>query len=91
MAVKQHADETAASADSRSIHGCLRRDALKLLQADLSADDDYRARFEREADLASLPIFSADEMPVVLATGGGPAWTPRVISALSGNARGRLG
>jgi serine/threonine-protein kinase len=30
-----------------------RRDALKLLRADVSADDDYRARFEREADLAS--------------------------------------
>lgn len=30
-----------------------RRDALKLLRSDLSADLDYRARFEREADLAS--------------------------------------
>jgi serine/threonine protein kinase len=30
-----------------------RRDALKVLPADVSADPDYRARFEREADLAS--------------------------------------
>ena len=30
-----------------------RRDALKLLRVDTSADVDYRARFEREADLAS--------------------------------------
>jgi serine/threonine protein kinase, bacterial len=30
-----------------------RRDALKVLRADVSADPDYRARFEREADLAS--------------------------------------
>jgi serine/threonine protein kinase, bacterial len=30
-----------------------RRDALKVLRADVSADSDYRARFEREADLAS--------------------------------------
>ena len=30
-----------------------RRDALKLLRTDVSADPDYRARFEREADLAS--------------------------------------
>lgn len=30
-----------------------RRDALKLLPRDWSSDDDYRARFNREADLAS--------------------------------------
>lgn len=30
-----------------------RRDALKLLRTDISADADYRSRFEREADLAS--------------------------------------
>jgi serine/threonine protein kinase len=30
-----------------------RRDALKLLPQDWSADADYRARFNREADLAS--------------------------------------
>jgi serine/threonine-protein kinase len=30
-----------------------RRDALKVLRADVSADPGYRARFEREADLAS--------------------------------------
>jgi serine/threonine protein kinase len=30
-----------------------RRDALKVLPTDVSADTDYRARFEREADLAS--------------------------------------
>jgi serine/threonine protein kinase len=30
-----------------------RRDALKLLPVDWSADPDYRARFNREADLAS--------------------------------------
>src|ERR1700758_5020592 len=30
-----------------------RRDALKVLAADISADPDYRARFNREADLAS--------------------------------------
>lgn len=30
-----------------------RRDALKVLRADISADPNYRARFEREADLAS--------------------------------------
>ena len=30
-----------------------RRDALKVLSADVSADPDYRARFNREADLAS--------------------------------------
>jgi serine/threonine protein kinase len=30
-----------------------RRDALKVLPTDVSADPDYRARFEREADLAS--------------------------------------
>ncbi len=30
-----------------------RRDALKVLPADVSADPEYRARFEREADLAS--------------------------------------
>lgn len=30
-----------------------RRDALKVLRTDVSADPDYRARFEREADLAS--------------------------------------
>src|SRR6476660_5384127 len=30
-----------------------RRNALKILSADLSADPDYRARFNREADLAS--------------------------------------
>ncbi len=30
-----------------------RRDALKLLRADVSAAPDYRARFEREADLAA--------------------------------------
>jgi serine/threonine protein kinase len=30
-----------------------RRDALKVLPADISGDADYRARFNREADLAS--------------------------------------
>src|ERR1700756_618623 len=30
-----------------------RQDALKVLAADLSADPEYRARFNREADLAS--------------------------------------
>src|SRR6516162_6948881 len=30
-----------------------RRDALKILPADVSADAEYRARFNREADLAS--------------------------------------
>ena len=30
-----------------------RQDALKILAADVSADADYRARFNREADLAS--------------------------------------
>jgi serine/threonine protein kinase len=30
-----------------------RRDALKMLPADVSADAEYRARFNREADLAS--------------------------------------
>lgn len=30
-----------------------RRDALKILPADVSADEEYRARFNREADLAS--------------------------------------
>jgi serine/threonine-protein kinase len=30
-----------------------RRDALKILPADVSADPEYRARFNREADLAS--------------------------------------
>jgi serine/threonine-protein kinase len=30
-----------------------RRDALKVLPADVSADADYRARFNREADLAA--------------------------------------
>jgi serine/threonine-protein kinase len=30
-----------------------RRDALKVLPADVSANPDYRARFDREADLAS--------------------------------------
>jgi serine/threonine-protein kinase len=30
-----------------------RRDALKVLPADVSADHEYRARFSREADLAS--------------------------------------
>src|SRR6202022_2918558 len=30
-----------------------RRDALKILPADVSADPEYRARFDREADLAS--------------------------------------
>jgi len=30
-----------------------RREALKVLRTDVSADPDYRARFEREADLAA--------------------------------------
>ncbi len=30
-----------------------RRDAVKALPADVSADPDYRARFNREADLAA--------------------------------------
>src|SRR5829696_7473706 len=30
-----------------------RKDALKILPADVSADPEYRARFNREADLAS--------------------------------------
>jgi serine/threonine protein kinase len=30
-----------------------RRDALKILPADVSADPDFRARFNREADLAA--------------------------------------
>jgi serine/threonine protein kinase len=30
-----------------------RRDALKVLPTDVSVDDEYRARFNREADLAS--------------------------------------
>jgi serine/threonine protein kinase len=30
-----------------------RRDAIKVLPADVSADPNYRARFNREADLAS--------------------------------------
>jgi hypothetical protein len=33
---------------------------------------------------------SAEEMPVLLGTGGGPAWTPRVINAFSGNAVGEV-
>ncbi|MDT5369401.1 MAG: hypothetical protein QOC62_3832 [Mycobacterium sp.] len=36
----------------------------------------------------SLPIFSAEDIPVLLGTGGGPAWTPRVISAFCGIAAG---
>ena len=39
----------------------------------------------------SSPIFSADEIPVLLGTGGGPAWTPRVMSAFSGNAASVVG
>lgn len=35
-----------------------RRNALKVLRADVSADSDYRARFEREADLASTLFHS---------------------------------
>ena len=30
-----------------------RRDALKILPVDVSSDEEYRVRFEREADLAS--------------------------------------
>lgn len=33
----------------------------------------------------SRPIFSTDEIPTLLGVGGGPAATPSVISALSGN------
>lgn len=41
-----------------------RRDALKILPADVSADPDFRARFNREADLAAtlrilVPRFEA--------------------------------
>jgi hypothetical protein len=35
-------------------HPCLpRRDGLKILPVDVSSDEEYRVRFEREADLAS--------------------------------------
>jgi serine/threonine protein kinase, bacterial len=37
-----------------------RRDALKVLPADIFGDPDYRARFNREADLASKPQDLAD-------------------------------
>jgi serine/threonine protein kinase len=49
-----------------------RRDALKILPADVSADPDYRARFDREADLASnlwhphiVSVHDRGEYPVV--------------------------
>jgi serine/threonine protein kinase, bacterial len=45
-----------------------RRDALKVLPEDVSADPEYRARFEREADLASTlwhpHIVSVHESPI---------------------------
>jgi serine/threonine protein kinase len=45
-----------------------RRDALKVLPVDVSADPEYRARFEREADLASTlwhpHIVSVHESPL---------------------------
>ena len=40
-----------------------RRDALKVLLAEVSADPDYRARFNREADLASK-LFPKPMSPV---------------------------
>jgi hypothetical protein len=38
-----------------------------------------------------VPIFSADEIPILLRVGGGPAATPRVISAVPGNVGGDAG
>jgi serine/threonine-protein kinase len=35
----------------------LRRDALKILPSEISADEDCRSRFEREADLACSTNF----------------------------------
>ena len=54
-----------------------RRDALKLSRADVSADPDYRAQFEREADLASTlaPTLSACTTGVRLMASCGSPWT----------------
>lgn len=46
-----------------------RRDALKLLPHDWSADDEYRARFNREADLASTLCWPRQQAHLVAHAG----------------------
>ena len=61
-----------------------RRDALKVLPADVSADPDYRARFNREADLASKlwhPQHRRASTTEASATGScGSRWTTSTAS-----------
>jgi serine/threonine protein kinase len=64
-----------------------RRDALKILAADVSADAEYRARFNREADLASKlwhpHIVSVHDRGSTTASFGS-RWTTSTVSTLAG-------